>query len=73
MILDGARFRREWDVQLAVLAAWHVAALARQRKLPRLGALLRPRAPAAPSKRQTPEQQLQMILLHHALLGGRTV
>ena len=55
-----------------MLAAWHVAALSRLKKLPRLEELLGSVEPAA-SAPQSPEVQLQMIRLHHALMGGKTV
>jgi hypothetical protein len=50
--------------------AWHIEALHRTKKLPKLDKLLKRRGERAP---QTPEQMLGIVKMLNAAFGGRVV
>lgn len=54
----------------AAWLAWHVAALSRQKKLPKLGTLL---AKRKPKRRQTPDEMLAMCKMLTVAMGGEVV
>ena len=53
--------------------AWHVEALARQKKLPSLERLMLRSAEHVVEKRQTPEQMLAIARMLTLAMGGRIV
>lgn len=73
MFFEGkARAAKELR-RLAAWTAWHSGVLSQARKIPPLSDLMRGDDEPAPSRRQTPEQQLSIAMAWNAYLGGKVV
>lgn len=67
VLLEGARRRLVRESNDRIAHAWMSAALARSRKLPRLQSLM---ASPEPKRPQTWQEQLAIVKMLHAGLGG---